>query len=602
MKCPALSSHVIISDEPRLAAQLSCLLARPDTYLPVFDGPRLGRHDADAEVIRRLNATARARSQRIVLAGLADESIKALQTHAGERRRTRLAVVRDWQDTRSLEQPALSEVISWGQTRIGIGLLRALRRSSAIKFTDRASPSDNVTSLSGHMVVCEEGDELAQVIAANYAFSIGAGLFLIPNVDRNTAEEVLERFYSVQEDRTRSASQALEEFRSDIRARCDGLPLTDNTSLTFIGSGLPYGFAFPEYPSTHLFDYPDLGIAMANGFATQQARARGLDVAVLVDPKTTEAPEIRAAEQLLPAQGIFLRCYEGGGATVRNITEMVEMYPYDLLVFATHCGDVSGSRWTYEYTDDEGINRTLIVDIAIGVADTDERDMLNVTQFMRFVSLDGVDWNDPEKKEHLYVGTAMTAFMEQTRAKPPLEPSKKEPIARVIGSAAMRMRDHNYLALPRSIADEGNPTILNNACCSWHMLAKTFAFSGARAYLGTLFPVLTSEAEAVTNAMLGPRFGECLPEALWASQRDAFGTSVRRPYLMMGIYPQAFKVVRRDVPRYLATRLGRSGSDWLAHAKQTKATDEKTHKWIAQKTDYYRRELLSLKENWLGAE
>jgi hypothetical protein len=594
----------IISDDPMLTAQLSCLLARPETYLPVLDGPRLSRPDADAETIRRLNATARVRAQKIVLAGLSEESIEALSSHAGERRRARLKIIRAWKDAGSLEQPPLSEVISWGRTRIGIGLLKALRRGSAIKFNDGPSPTDNVVSLSGHLVICEEGDDLAQVVAANYAYALGAGLFLIPNVARSTAEDVLERFYSVQEDRTRSASEALEEFKADIRNRCDRLPLTDNSSLTFIGSGLPYGFAFPECPSTHLFDYPDLGIAIANGFATQQSRARGLDVAVLVDPKTTEAPEIRAAERLLPARGIFLRCYEGGGATVRNVTEMVEMYPYDLLVFATHCGDVSGWRWTYEYVDNEGLNRTLVVDIAIGVADTDDDDMLNVTQFMRFVSLDGVDWNDPKKKEQLYIGTAITTFMERSRTgiKDELQPVKKEVIPRVIGSAALKMRDHNYLALPRSIADDGNPIILNNACCSWHKLAQTFAFSGARAYLGTLFPVLTSEAEAVTNAILGMRFGECLPEAVWASQRDAFGASVRRPYLMMGIYPQAMKVIQRDVPQYLANRLGRSGTDWLTHASQTKATDEKTRKWIAQKTNYYRRELLSLKENWLGAQ
>jgi hypothetical protein len=29
---------------------------------------------------------------------------------------------------------------------------------------------------SNHLVVCEDGDELAQVIAANYAFAMGAGL------------------------------------------------------------------------------------------------------------------------------------------------------------------------------------------------------------------------------------------------------------------------------------------------------------------------------------------------------------------------------------------------------------------------------------------
>jgi len=325
---------------------------------------------------------------------------------------------------------------------------------------------------------------------------------------------------------------------------------------------------------------------------------------VLVDPKTTEAPEIRVAEQLLPEQGIFLRCYEGGAATVRNVTEMVELFPYDLLVFATHCGDVSGSRWTYEYKDSEGIDRTLVVDIAIGVGDTDDSDLLHVTQFMRFVSLDGVDWNDPQKKERLYIGTAMTTFMERTRtsAQNELKPTTKEPIHRVVGSAALRMHDHNYLSLPRSIADEGTPVILNNACCSWHQLAKTFAFSGARAYLGTLFPVLTSEAEAVTTAILGERFGEVLPDALWAAQNDAFQDSVRRPYLMMGIYPQAMRVRQREVREYLAARLARAGAAWTAHAKKATSADERARKAIEQKINYFRRELQSLKSNWISAK
>jgi hypothetical protein len=60
----------IISDDPMLAAQLSCRLARPETYLPVLNGPRLSRPDADAETIRRFNATARVRAQKIVLARL----------------------------------------------------------------------------------------------------------------------------------------------------------------------------------------------------------------------------------------------------------------------------------------------------------------------------------------------------------------------------------------------------------------------------------------------------------------------------------------------------------------------------------------------------
>ena len=164
VKFPELSSAAIISDDPRLAAQLSCLLAQPDTYLPVLDGPRLTRPDGEAEVARRLNATARVRSQHILLAGLSESAVQAVTAQFGERRRAKLKIVRTWQDTRALERPPLPEVMSWGQTRIGVGLLKALRRSSAIKFNDAASPVENVASLSGHVVACEDGDDLAQVM------------------------------------------------------------------------------------------------------------------------------------------------------------------------------------------------------------------------------------------------------------------------------------------------------------------------------------------------------------------------------------------------------------------------------------------------------
>ncbi len=167
------------------------------------------------------------------------------------------------------------------------------------------------------------------------------------------------------------------------------------------------------------------------------------------------------------------------------VSDMVERFPYDLLIIATHCGDCSGYRWTYEYEDSESIHRTLVVDLAIGLARTDDPNVLRVSQFMRFISMDGVDWNDPRKKEKLYVGTAMLDFMEKTRSgKRELEPVRKETVERVVGSSAMKMADDNYIVFPQSLADEGTPIIINNACLSWHRLASTFTFANARAYVG----------------------------------------------------------------------------------------------------------------------
>ena len=73
---------------------------------------------------------------------------------------------------------------------------------------------------------------------------------------------------------------------------------------------------------------------------------------------------------------------------------MIDHYPYDLLLIATHCGDSSG------YKDSEGLDRTFVVDIAIGLAHTDDPEVLSVTQFMRYILVDGVDWNDPQEKAY----------------------------------------------------------------------------------------------------------------------------------------------------------------------------------------------------------
>src|SRR5258708_9171065 len=82
----------------------------------------------------------------------------------------------------------------WGRDRIGVGLLKALRAGQDIVFEDKPSPDDWVPSKGGHLVVCEEGEELSQIIAANYAFALDAGLFLIPEGEKDEAEDLLQAF------------------------------------------------------------------------------------------------------------------------------------------------------------------------------------------------------------------------------------------------------------------------------------------------------------------------------------------------------------------------------------------------------------------------
>jgi hypothetical protein len=279
---------------------------------------------------------------------------------------------------------------------------------------------------------------------------------------------------------------------------------------------------------------------------------------------------------------------------------MIELFPYDLLLIATHCGDVSGHRWTYEYEDSEGYLRTLVVDIALGIGRTEVEDLLNVTQFMRFVSLDGVDWNNTAEKKKIYVGKAISSFMELLSRTPELTPIKKDVVDRVSGSAALAMADGNLIALPRSLAHENTPIVVNNACVSWHRLAKNFMFGGARAYVGTLIPITPVEATAVIERILGKHFGKPLPLALWAAQRDVYGPGGRAPYVMMGVFPQRVRASRINAPRYIMGQLARGLVAWRRMLAGAQPNNETQQRSLESHVRYYERELTGYRERWLS--
>ena len=275
---------------------------------------------------------------------------------------------------------------------------------------------------------------------------------------------------------------------------------------------------------------------------------------------------------------------------------MVELYPYDLLIFATHCGDASGYRWTYEFRDSEGIDRTLVVDLAISAAATDDPDMLSVMQYVRFHSLDGVDWNDPVAKQSLYVGKAILDYSEWSKDER-LNPSHKEPIKRVIGSAAMAMADHNYLPVGYSLAGEGTPIIINNACVSWHELAGRFTYANARAYVGTLFPVSDIEAEEIVVRVIDKHFGKPLAHAVWCAQNAVYGEGGnRRPYVVTGVYPQRLRVTREDVRKHLFQRLLGEWRAWTGRMPAGTTEAKRLARDIDEKMSYYGRELGMMKK------
>ena len=74
LSMPSFDSVAIVGDQSNLIAEIASLFSRPRRYLPILDGPRMGRSDWSHEVIRRTNALAKTQCRRVLLAGLPLES------------------------------------------------------------------------------------------------------------------------------------------------------------------------------------------------------------------------------------------------------------------------------------------------------------------------------------------------------------------------------------------------------------------------------------------------------------------------------------------------------------------------------------------------
>ena len=198
-------------------------------------------------------------------------------------------VVDGWEDAQDLivDRKRLErEPLVWGCDRIGIGTLKALREGRRIEFTNEPSPIESVAAAT-HLVVCEEGEPLSEVIAANYAFALSAGLTLDPRSSQGTDQLNSYGLYGLQDPGDLSPTERLQDLTRSMLACCHEVRAPKGGSITFVTSGLPFGIGYADVPTTHLFTYPDLGICVINGISAEQPEKLGVEIAVLVDPCTT---------------------------------------------------------------------------------------------------------------------------------------------------------------------------------------------------------------------------------------------------------------------------------------------------------------------------
>ena len=529
---PTFQDCALVTDDPLLAAQISALFTRQGRYLPVIDGPRLGREDAENETIRRRNALVLAGVKQVLLGGLPDDAAAAMAVGW-----PRCAHHDAYADLRAIVggRSRSSGALHWGRDNLGVGLYQARLASRELVIDLDESPEISLVARGHHLlVVCERGDALAEVIASNIAYASNASFATITELAKEVHDQWIEDIYNLGEGGEVSAR--FNTIVDRAREHFGALDLTGYQSILFVTAGFPWGVIAPHSAVTHMYRYPDFGRATIEGIWASQGRRRSTRTALLVDPGAVESAEMADVAQGLYERGALVRSLKGAEATPMRVQFLMDLVPYDVIVISSHSGDAQGHRLTYEFPDLEGKLRRLVVDRALSLSQDRVEDKVRVMEYYRFHSLDGVRWSDKAGKEALPVGSAMLAWRELGGLEGRNEYLvASEEVGRVPGSMGIQMHGGIMLFASHALAAGSAPLFFNNSCWSWHELSMRATFAGARGYVGSLYPILDPEAQEVARALFAAEYDVELPLALLRAQQHVYGSESRRPYVMVGL-------------------------------------------------------------------
>jgi hypothetical protein len=531
MQVPRFETTTLVTDDAVLAARVSSLFTRRGRYFSVMDGPRMTRSDQSHEVTRRLQAAQRSECDRLILAGL-----PAVATAALKRRWPKALELADVDEVRALLKGSVKlpkEQLRCGPENIGSALYAArLQRKELVIDAEGPSSAALVHAGTHLLVACEAHDALAQVAASNLAFAYGASFLTFPLLPKAEHSAWVEDIYALGDGGDVTGLSA--DIAARARAHFNDVDLSTYQAILFVTFEFPWGVAFPEVPTTHMYSYPEFGRNVVAGLWASQSASRGARNALLIEPKLVEGGEVAAIAKVLNKRGCLARVLTHRGATVSRVTGLLDLLPHDVVVISSHAGDAQGERVTYLFDDDEGRPRTLVVDETTSVAPDPVARKFQLTEFVRFASLDGVSWDDDEGKQALVVGSAILAW-ERLGVDRRKHVVRREDIARVRMSMAMLLHDGPWLFFSHGFHHAAAPLVLSNCCWSWHEIGARMMVAGARGYVGALYPVTDGEAQALGEALFRAQPGEPTFTALWRAQREVYVGSTRRPYAMLGL-------------------------------------------------------------------
>lgn len=528
----------LITDNPRLAAEISSRFNSDQEYFVIIEAPRVMRPDGNSEVMRCNNAIARLNPKKIFLGALDDDCLKVLRKLFPEDMTVIVNTPSDLdRELRGMGERIPTEVIECTEAELIYGILLSKAHKKRLRLVASAKSLEQdyhaEFSSRSHLILIDTLEGMAPVITANLAFSSNAYVKIQIGPHKEHAREIGDDILKSKDTRDvnirTSALEALDDFRIKSSFALD---TSQYSFVTYVTLGVPYGYFFPEKPSAHLFAYPCLGLAVFSEvyFFLRQGVIKA---AVIIDPGSFEDCETEELLKWLRFHAVPTLDLVGKSANVRTVESCVQFFPYDLLFVCSHGGEVNGERVCIKWKNPSGNEDEFVFDFILQIVPPsgaiNNETKLKVEQHVRPISYGGKRLRDSNAEEGFLLKFLKTPANEWKVV------SREE--RSVPGASAIFLKGGHCTFSFRTLASDGYPVVINNGCWTFHELGKNISYAGARAYIGTLFPIANGKAKDFALKLFRKaRIQETLPVTIWRIQNEVYAQEADRPYIFVGCH------------------------------------------------------------------
>jgi len=580
---PAIEDEIVcISNDYVLSSQISACFNNTNVYFAVFEPPRSLHKYWENEFVKLNNVLAKLHPSKVIFINVESEMISRIkaQLRLKESRYEYISNQTEVDTYVDKFKSFFKGVLECPPDRrkIAYALLRAKQEKLRLIIKEKAQFDIQKTNrIRKHIIV--------SVTLANYAFSIDADIFFLETSISYKPEEI----YSILSDtrgtnqRAVLANSIVKDIGSALKTELDSL--SHYEIATFFTDDFPYGYFFPDIPTTHVFNKLLPSHFIADSIVSPYIQVQS---AVLVDSGFFQDSETNEISSLLSQSGVHIKELRDDKFSNADLDSTVQHFPYDLLFVCSHGDFPSGVRFKIHFSDKNKCEHIITIDTLDEFNPTNKgtgkNQLIGIKTFIEFVELDGQPWYQKKYKK----GSSKTVVEDF------LALDRND--WKVLGKENVIMNycnvivtndpiSPNYIPMIQSVSDpQSAPFIFNNACVSSYTMSNNIIFAGASFYVGTIKPVKDDVAIKTAKQYFekSVKLNKSLALSLWEALKDANIPKEDRVYTCIGCHFKKFvfdpsednkKVLRQRIQVDIALRLRRIFGDYIESDMMEKHSD-----------------------------